>query len=142
MSIKKATSVPLLSLSPDSEYMSNDQLMFFKQIIEEKRLQIINRLELKMSNKNDGENHSDESDKATAIENKNLEIIHQERDSLLLHEIQLSLKAFASEDYGFCEECGIEIGIKRLKINPSSRYCFDCKCNIETKLKNEKRISF
>jgi DnaK suppressor protein len=45
----------------------------------------------------------------------------------LIKKIDESLKDIESGDYGFCETCGIEIGIRRLEARPTATLCIDCK---------------
>ena len=45
----------------------------------------------------------------------------------LIKKIDESLKEIESGDYGFCEACGIEIGIRRLEARPTASLCIDCK---------------
>jgi DnaK suppressor protein len=42
-----------------------------------------------------------------------------------------AFRKLQSNSYGLCEECGDEISIKRLEVNPLARYCIDCKTRRE-----------
>ena len=46
-------------------------------------------------------------------------------------EIADALRRLQNDTYGLCEECGEEIDIKRLKVNPLARYCIACKTHKE-----------
>ena len=37
------------------------------------------------------------------------------------------LQHFDKDDYGFCDQCGVEIGIRRLEARPTATLCIDCK---------------
>jgi DnaK suppressor protein len=56
-----------------------------------------------------------------------------DRESLLIEKIKRALKDIADGNYGICNLCGEDIAIKRLKASPVSRYCIDCKTQMETR---------
>jgi len=72
------------------------------------------------------EKNSDEADAASQFEELTLTI--NNRESLLrrLALINRTLSNIENGDYGFCDECGIEININRLVVNPTSKACIDC----------------
>ena len=47
--------------------------------------------------------------------------------------VERALKDIANGDYGVCERCGEDIAVKRLRVNPTTRHCIDCKTEIETR---------
>ena len=51
--------------------------------------------------------------------------------------IEQSMKDLSDNFYGFCETCGIEIGIKRLEARPTATQCIDCKTIEEIKEKQQ-----
>ena len=56
-----------------------------------------------------------------------MELRTRDRERKLIKKIDESLKEIESGDYGFCESCGIEIGIRRLEARPTASLCIDCK---------------
>ena len=48
-----------------------------------------------------------------------------------LNRIQVALKKIEDEDYGYCDECGEEISIERLELNPAVALCISCASNAE-----------
>ena len=55
--------------------------------------------------------------------------MHQEasrRREQLLGEIEIALDKIEAGDFGYCDECGGEIAINRLRFNPTATYCIDC----------------
>ncbi|MDP3053721.1 MAG: RNA polymerase-binding protein DksA, partial [Methylobacter sp.] len=56
-----------------------------------------------------------------------LELRTRDRERRLIKKIDEALKEIESGDYGFCESCGIEIGIRRLEARPTATLCIDCK---------------
>ena len=57
----------------------------------------------------------------------------------VLKKIGQSLQAISDEDYGYCESCGIDIGIRRLEARPTATLCIDCKTLDEIKEKHVSR---
>lgn len=48
-----------------------------------------------------------------------------------IRDIDAALEQLARGDYGVCARCGEEISPKRLEVRPFSRYCVDCKTEVE-----------
>ncbi len=56
-----------------------------------------------------------------------------DRENLLKKKIERALADIANGDYGICHSCGEDIAVKRLKASPITRYCIDCKTQLETR---------
>lgn len=69
---------------------------------------------------------ADEIDYATQITQRNLNLALAQRASSKAVDIENALKRVGSDDYGICDECGEDIGIKRLMANPAARLCVRC----------------
>ncbi|MDD1634887.1 MAG: TraR/DksA C4-type zinc finger protein [Methylococcaceae bacterium] len=63
----------------------------------------------------------------TILNNWKAELMHEVDRTVHHKKIDDSLKEIESGDYGFCESCGIEIGIRRLEARPTATLCIDCK---------------
>ena len=50
--------------------------------------------------------------------------------------IEESLQDLDKGDYGYCESCGTDIGIRRLEARPTATLCIDCKTLAEIREKN------
>jgi len=85
----------------------------------------------------DQSNFPDSLDRASKEEEFMLELRKRERERKLISKIELSLKDIEDDLYGFCETCGIEIGIKRLEARPTATQCIDCKTVDEIKEKQQ-----
>lgn len=72
------------------------------------------------------ENCPDDTDFASQLAQHGLSVAMQRRRVARLRELEAALKRLARTDYGICEECGEEIGVARLKANPSARLCVSC----------------
>ena len=75
----------------------------------------------------DAANFPDPSDRATQESEFSLELRTRDRERKLIKKIDEALDAIGSGDYGYCESCGIEIGIRRLEARPTATLCIDCK---------------
>ena len=64
---------------------------------------------------------------ATQEEEFSLELRTRDRERKLIKKIDEGLKMIEEQDYGYCESCGIEIGIRRLEARPTATLCIDCK---------------
>ena len=82
-------------------------------------------------------NFPDMGDQATAETDRNFILRLRDRERLLLKKIEETIERIDRADYGICEECGNEIGIKRLEARPVTTYCIDCK----TRQEEEERIA-
>ena len=78
----------------------------------------------------DQSNFPDSLDRASKEEEFMLELRKRERERKLISKIELSLKDIEDDLYGFCETCGVEIGIKRLEARPTATQCIDCKLSL------------
>ena len=85
----------------------------------------------------DQSNFPDSLDRASKEEEYMLELRKRERERKLISKIELSLKDIEDDLYGFCETCGVEIGIKRLEARPTATQCIDCKTVDEIKEKHQ-----
>lgn len=84
-------------------------------------------------------NYPDMGDQATDESNKSFMLRLKERERKLLSKIEDALERLDSGDFGVCEECGAEIGYKRLKARPVTTLCIECKTLQEEEEKKRKR---
>ena len=66
------------------------------------------------------------------------ELRTRDRERKLINKIAISIELIKQDEYGWCESCGDEIGIKRLEARPTATHCIDCKTLDEIK---EKQLS-
>ncbi len=76
-------------------------------------------------------NFPDMGDQATAETDRNFILRLRDRERMLLKKIEETIERLDRADYGICEECGNEIGTKRLEARPVTTYCIDCKTRQE-----------
>ena len=77
------------------------------------------------------ENCPDDTDFASQLTEQGVKMAMQRRRSARIAELESALKRLGETDYGVCEECDCEIGVARLKANPSARLCVTCQSEVE-----------
>lgn len=118
------------------EYMNEAQLLHFKKILTAWYDQIMGEANRTVAHMRDeASNFPDPSDRATQEEEFSLELRNRDRERKLLKKIERTIKKIESEDFGYCESCGVEIGIKRLEARPTADLCIDCKTLAEIREK-------
>jgi len=88
--------------------------------------------------KDEAANFPDPADRATQEEEFSLELRTRDRERKLIRKIDQTLMHIKNEEYGYCEACGVEIGIRRLEARPTATLCIDCKTLEEIKEKQTK----
>jgi len=72
------------------------------------------------------ENCPDDTDFASQLAQHGLSVAMRRRSVARVREMEEALKRLSGKDYGICDECGCDIGVARLKANPSARLCVSC----------------
>ena len=85
--------------------------------------------------KDEAANFPDPADRASQEEEFALELRARDRERKLIKKIDKTLQLIEDEEYGGCESCGVEIGIRRLEARPTADLCVDCKTLAEIKEK-------
>jgi DnaK suppressor protein len=121
-------------LKPNEEYMSESQLEHFKRILNAWRSELMQEVDRTVSHmKDEAANFPDPADRATQEEEFSLELRTRDRERKLIKKIDKTLLRVEEDDYGFCDQCGVEIGIRRLEARPTADLCIDCKTLDEIK---------
>ncbi|MFT5789652.1 MAG: DnaK suppressor protein [Shewanella sp.] len=121
---------------PGEEYMNEDQLGHFKTILEAWRNQLREEVDRTLNHMQDeAANFPDPVDRAAQEEEFSLELRARDRERKLIKKIEKTLQKIEEDDFGFCDSCGIEIGIRRLEARPTADQCIDCKTLAEIKEK-------
>jgi DnaK suppressor protein len=116
-------------------YLSKKQLANYKQSLFDRKNKVIISIELKT--KETQNNHAAETDLldiASNLESKTRLISEIDRDTLMLKRIDKAIRDFEL-DFGYCVDCGVEIGIKRLNFDASASRCYECQNGFEKKLR-------
>ncbi len=118
------------------EYMNEEQLKHFKAILLDWKTQLMEEVDRTVSHmKDEASNFPDPADRATQEEEFSLELRARDRERKLIRKIDSTIDRIDAEDYGYCDMCGIDIGIKRLEARPTANLCIDCKTLDEIKEK-------
>jgi DnaK suppressor protein len=138
-------SLDVLGISPykqkkSEEYMSPQMHEHFKTILMALRQRLLEGGDKIVTHmKEDAVNYPDPNDRASQEEDFRLELRTRDRERKLLKKIEESLELVREKDYGYCEVCGIEIGLRRLEARPTATLCIDCKTLDEIKEKQQKQ---
>lgn len=120
--------------APDEEYMNQDQLDHFRNILVKWRESLQVEVDRTVDHmQEDASNFSDPADRATQEEEFTLELRARDRERKLIRKIEKTIARVDADDYGFCDACGIEIGLQRLEVRPTAELCIDCKSTQEIK---------
>lgn len=136
-------SLEVLGLSPykqkkTEEYMSPEMREHFTKILTLLRKQIMEEADRTVTHmKDDLVNYADPNDRASQEEEFRLELRARDRERKLLKKIEESLQSLTDKEYGYCEVCGIEIGLRRLEARPTATLCIDCKTLDEIREKQQ-----
>jgi DnaK suppressor protein len=110
------------------EYMNEKQIEHFRNILLAWKRQLMEEVDRTLHDMQDeAANFPDPNDRASQESEFTLELRTRDRERKLIKKIDESLIHLDSGDYGFCETCGIEIGIRRLEARPTATLCIDCK---------------
>lgn len=123
-------------LSDNEEYMNEEQRAHFKHILETWRNQLREEVDKTVGNlQEEAENYADPVDRAAQEEEFAIELRTRDRERKLIKKIEKTLELIERNDFGYCESCGVEIGIRRLEARPTAELCIDCKSLDEIKEK-------
>lgn len=70
---------------------------------------------------------ADPNDRASQESDMALELRNRDRERKLIKKIEETIAKIEADEYGYCESCGVEIGLKRLEARPTATLCIDCK---------------
>ena len=119
-------------------YMSDAQKAHFKDILSNLKNDLMQEVDKTVSHmKQDSVNYADLNDRASQEEEFSIELRNRDRERKLIKKIDESLNRVDSEDFGFCEECGEEIGLRRLEARPTATLCIECKTLAEMREKHQ-----
>jgi len=118
------------------EYMNEQQKEHFKQILRNWRNELMEEVDRTVHHMQDeAANPPDPADRATLEEEFSIELRTRDRERRLIKKIDSTIELIANDDYGWCDSCGVEIGIRRLEARPTANKCIDCKTLDEIKEK-------
>ena len=120
------------------KYMNEQQRAHFKTILLNWKSDLMQEVDRTVNHmKDEAANFPDPADRATQEEEFSLELRTRDRERKLIKKIDSTVELIDIDDYGYCEACGVDIGIKRLEARPTATQCIDCKTLAEIKEKQE-----
>ncbi len=109
-------------------YMSPKQLEHFRAILNNIKLGLGEDIDRTMHTMQDEATvFADPNDRASQESDMALELRNRDRERKLIKKIDEMLAKIDSGDYGYCDNCGVEIGLNRLEARPTATLCIDCK---------------
>lgn len=125
------TNTPLtkeaLLAQPPEQYMDEQQKAFFRDLLLSERQELQLRIDGDFQGLREHENESDPADVGSAEEQRLWQLRMLERAKKLLDKIDRALDRIARDDYGWCEETGEPIGLKRLLLRPTATLSIEAK---------------
>ncbi|MCG5495476.1 RNA polymerase-binding protein DksA [Ectothiorhodospira variabilis] len=118
---------------PDSEYMNEAQLAYFRAELQKMRAEIINDIRITTDHLRETPRAADELDRAAREEEQSLEIRLREREATLLRKIDQAMKRIQDGTYGYCDMTGEPIGLRRLLARPTATLSIEAKQQAETR---------
>ena len=110
------------------DYMNARQRAHFKQVLGALRDELSADIERTVHTmKDEATVFADPNDRASQESDIALELRNRDRERKLIKKIDETILKIDADDYGFCESCGAEIGLKRLEARPTATLCIDCK---------------
>ena len=107
-------------------YMSGRQLAHFRKLLDAWKMELMEEVDRTMLHmKDDAANFPDPSDRATQESEFGLELRTRDRERKLLKKIASALQRVEGQTYGYCEETGEEIGLRRLEARPVATLCVE-----------------
>ena len=108
--------------------MNEQQTEHFRQILLVWKRELMEEVDRTVHHMQDeAANFPDPNDRATQESDFSMELRTRDRERKLIKKIDEALMNLENEEYGYCEACGVEIGIRRLEARPTATQCIDCK---------------
>lgn len=112
----------------EEEYMNEAQREHFRAILTQWKSELMAEVDRTMTHMQDeAANFPDPNDRASQESEFSLELRTRDRERKLIRKIDEAIMRVDQDEYGFCETCGLEIGIRRLEARPTATLCVDCK---------------
>ena len=112
----------------NESYMSKGQMKHFKQILADWKNELSHDIDKTVTNMQDEITaYADPNDRASQESDMALELRNRDRERKLIKKIEQTITSIEKDDYGYCGQCGEEIGLNRLQARPTATLCIDCK---------------
>ena len=113
---------------PGEDYMNKDQRDHFRMVLNQVKSSLGEDIDRTVHTmQEEATVFADPNDRATQESDISLELRNRDRERKLIKKINEMLTKIDTDEYGYCENCGIEIGLGRLEARPTATQCIDCK---------------
>ena len=108
--------------------MNEEQIAHFRDILLTWKRELMEEVDRTVHHmQDDAANFPDPNDRATQESEFSMELRARDRERKLIKKIDESIRNLDNDEFGYCEACGVEIGIRRLEARPTATLCIDCK---------------
>ncbi|TBU73065.1 RNA polymerase-binding protein DksA [Pseudomonas daroniae] len=129
----------LLALPPQA-YMNEAQQGFFRDLLNEQRQALQQRIDDEFDALREQDRSADEADQASREEQRQWQLRLLEREKKLLDKIDQALERLARGEYGWCRETGEPIGLRRLLLRPTASLCIEAKEREEQRERHQRDL--
>jgi DnaK suppressor protein len=126
--LSKKSGGPTYVAKKGEEYMNAKQRTHFRKILEQLKGELSEEIDRTVHTMQDEATvFADPNDRASQESDMALELRNRDRERKLIKKIDETIARIDANEYGYCESCGVEIGLKRLEARPTATLCIDCK---------------
>lgn len=119
---------PPYVLEKGEEYMNERQRAHFKGMLTSLKKDLAIDIDRTVHTMQDEATvFADPNDRASQESDIALELRNRDRERKLIKKIDEAIGRIEADEYGYCDSCGVEIGLKRLEARPTATLCIDCK---------------
>ena len=110
------------------DYMNARMRTHFRKMLEQLKGELSEEIDRTVHTMQDEATvFADPNDRASQESDMSLELRNRDRERKLIKKIDDTIGRIDAGEYGYCESCGVEIGLKRLEARPTATLCIDCK---------------
>jgi DnaK suppressor protein len=110
------------------EYMNARMRAHFRKMLEGIKAELSEEIDRTVHTMQDEATvFADPNDRASQESDMALELRNRDRERKLIKKIDETIGRIEANEYGYCDSCGVEIGLKRLEARPTATLCIDCK---------------
>jgi len=110
------------------EYMNPEQRSHFKKVLEALKEELSRDIDRAVHTmQDDATVFADPNDRASQESDIGVELRNRDRERKLIKRIEATIARIDTGEYGYCKNCGVHIGLKRLEVRPIATLCIDCK---------------
>ncbi len=110
------------------KYMNPKQRAHFRKILESVKEEFLLDIDRAVHTmQDDATVFADPNDRASQESDIGVELHTRDREGKLIKKIEETIACIDKQQYGYCENCRVEIGLKRLEARPTATLCIDCK---------------